>query len=63
MIDGVHAGTYIAASNILGGEEKCDAGEAANGIGGFFLRPYTASSGSIDIFEDDAKEIVFTYTK
>ncbi len=59
---GVHAGTYVIAGTVLGGEEKCDAGDASNGIGGF-LRPFTASGGTIDIFEDNAKEIVFTYTK
>lgn len=61
-IDGAHSGTFIVAGTVLGGEEKCDAGDASNGIGGF-LKPFSATSTSIDIFEDTAKQIVFTYSK
>lgn len=59
---GSDSGTYTTAANVVGGTEKCDQGDGANGIGGF-LHPYTADAGSLVLFDDGDGDIVFTYQK
>jgi hypothetical protein len=59
---GSDSGTFTTASNVVGGEEKCDDGDGADGVGGF-LHPYTWSSESLTLFDDEGGNVVFTYDK